>query len=80
MLAAARGALEGLTDPPELLAVSVLTSMDRRQLEATGVERDPATQAELLVRIGMDAGFAGSCARRKKRPHCARSLGRKACW
>ena len=59
MLAAARGALEGLTDPPELLAVSVLTSMDRRQLEATGVERDPATQAELLVRMGMDAGFRG---------------------
>ena len=40
MLAAARGALEGLTDPPELLAVTVLTSMDAAQLAAAGMERD----------------------------------------
>jgi len=59
MLAAARGALDGMTDPPELLAVSVLTSMDQGQLEATGVERHPAAQAELLVRMGMAAGFRG---------------------
>jgi orotidine-5'-phosphate decarboxylase len=59
MLAAARGALEGMTDPPELLAVSVLTSMDQGQLEATGVERHPAAQAELLARMGMAAGLRG---------------------
>jgi orotidine-5'-phosphate decarboxylase len=59
MLAAARGALDGMTDPPELLAVSVLTSMDQDQLKATGVARTPATQAELLVRMGMAAGFRG---------------------
>ena len=60
MLAAARGALDGMTDPPELLAVSVLTSMDEAQLKATGVARTPAAaQAELLVRMGMDAGFRG---------------------
>ncbi len=34
MLAAAKTALAGVAHPPELLAVTVLTSMDRGQLEA----------------------------------------------
>ena len=36
MLVAAREALHGLTDPPELLAVTVLTSMDSAELSAIG--------------------------------------------
>jgi orotidine-5'-phosphate decarboxylase len=59
MLAAARAALEGVADPPELLAVTVLTSMDRAQLNAVGVERSPAEQVELLARMGLDAGMRG---------------------
>jgi orotidine-5'-phosphate decarboxylase len=59
MLAAARGALDGLTDPPELLAVTVLTSMDAEQLSATGVELAPRAQVEALARMGLAAGFKG---------------------
>jgi orotidine-5'-phosphate decarboxylase len=59
MLAAAQGALKGLADPPQLLAVTVLTSMDQAQANAVGLERSPAEQVELLARMGLDAGIRG---------------------
>jgi orotidine-5'-phosphate decarboxylase len=59
MLAAAREAIAGLTDPPELLAVTVLTSMDAAQLQSVGVEHQPGEQVELLGRMGMEAGYRG---------------------
>ena len=59
MLEAARGALEGIADPPELLAVTMLTSMDAGQTQAIGLERTPAEQVELLARMGLAAGMRG---------------------
>lgn len=59
MLSAARQALSGVTNPPELLAVTVLTSMDEPQLLAIGVDRSPATQVELLARMGLESGIRG---------------------
>jgi orotidine-5'-phosphate decarboxylase len=59
MLAAARTALEGLADPPQLLAVTVLTSMDPSQVAAVGVDRTPAAQVEFLARMGLTAGING---------------------
>jgi orotidine-5'-phosphate decarboxylase len=59
MLTAAREALEGVVDPPELLAVTVLTSMDSSQIGAVGVERMPGDQVELLARMGRSAGIRG---------------------
>ncbi len=59
MLAAARAALDGVADPPELLAVTVLTSMDAAQVSAVGVDRSPAEQVALLARMGLDAGIRG---------------------
>jgi orotidine-5'-phosphate decarboxylase len=59
MLAAAQAALEGVTNPPQLLAVTVLTSMDQSQVAAVGVERTPAAQVELLARMGLSAGING---------------------
>jgi orotidine-5'-phosphate decarboxylase len=59
MLAAARAALEGRSDPPKLLAVTMLTSMDQDQLHAVGLERTPAEEVELLARMGMAAGISG---------------------
>ena len=59
MLAAAQGALAGLPDPPQLLAITVLTSMDQAQVHAVGWERSPADQAELLARMGLGAGIRG---------------------
>jgi orotidine-5'-phosphate decarboxylase len=59
MLAAARAALDGVSNPPELLAVTVLTSMDAAQVSAVGLDRSPAEQVELLARMGFDAGIRG---------------------
>jgi orotidine-5'-phosphate decarboxylase len=59
MLAAARAALNGVDNPPELLAVTVLTSMDQAQLNATGVERSPAEQVGFLAGMGFEAGIMG---------------------
>jgi orotidine-5'-phosphate decarboxylase len=59
MLAAARAALDGVANPPELLAVTVLTSMDKTQVNSVGVDRSPAKQVELLARMGLDAGMRG---------------------
>src|ERR1039458_10056404 len=57
MLAAARAALDGLSDPPQLLAVTVLTSMDSAQLNATGLDRSAGDQVALLARTGLAAGI-----------------------
>ncbi|MGA2673270.1 MAG: orotidine-5'-phosphate decarboxylase [Terracidiphilus sp.] len=59
MLSAARAALDGLADPPELLAVTVLTSMDAAQLSAIGLKGTPAAQVERLARMGLAAGMRG---------------------
>lgn len=59
MLAAAKAALDGVDNPPELLAVTMLTSMDQNQVNAIGLGRSPAGQVELLARMGLDAGIRG---------------------
>ena len=59
MLAAAREALAGVEEAPELLAVTVLTSMDAAQGAAVGWSREPADQVELLARMGIEAGIRG---------------------
>lgn len=59
MLRAARAALEGIANPPQLLAVTVLTSMDQAQVSAVGLERTPGAQVELLARMSLEAGVGG---------------------
>jgi orotidine-5'-phosphate decarboxylase len=59
MLSAARAALNGASQPPELLAVTVLTSMDQTQINSTGLDRSPAEQVELLARMGIESGIRG---------------------
>jgi orotidine-5'-phosphate decarboxylase len=59
MLAAARNALEGLPNRPQLLAVTVLTSMDSTQISAVGLDRAPAAQVDLLARMGIGEGIRG---------------------
>jgi orotidine-5'-phosphate decarboxylase len=59
MLAAAKSALDGVANPPELLAVTVLTSMDQAQVNAVGLDRSPAEQVAVLARMGLEAGIRG---------------------
>lgn len=59
MLAAAHQALNNIADPPDLLAVTVLTSMDSAQLKAIGTSRPPSKYVELLAHMGLAAGIRG---------------------
>ena len=59
MLAAAKAALGGVSNPPELLAVTVLTSMDQEQLHAIGIAQSPTQQVETLAKVGLQAGIRG---------------------
>ena len=59
MLAAARDALAGFANPPQLLAVTVLTSMDQAQVNAAGLERSPGEQVQLLARMCLEVGING---------------------
>ncbi len=59
MMTAARDAVSGMSEPPELLAVTVLTSMDSAQLNRSGVNRSPKEQVELLAQAGLEAGIRG---------------------
>lgn len=59
MLSAAQEALAGVANPPQLLAVTVLTSMDEMQLKGVGVQRSAAEQVELLARMGLESGIRG---------------------
>ena len=59
MLTAAREALDVVANPPELLAVTVLTSMDAAALKVSGIDRSPAHQVELLAKMCLEAGIRG---------------------
>lgn len=59
MMAAAAEAAAGLAVAPELLAVTVLTSMDQQQLRAVGVQDSAAEQVLRLARAGWEAGIRG---------------------
>jgi orotidine-5'-phosphate decarboxylase len=59
MMQAAAEAAAGLDSAPQLLAVTVLTSMDAAQLQAVGVSADPADQVLRLAHAGWDAGIRG---------------------
>ena len=59
MLAAAHEAAAACSSPLKLLAVTVLTSMDREQLSATGVPSSPAEQVSRLAAMAYAAGIRG---------------------
>jgi orotidine-5'-phosphate decarboxylase len=59
MLIAARAALAGLPDPPLLLAVTMLTSIDHAQAHAIGFHQSPSELALALARMGVESGVDG---------------------
>lgn len=59
MMAAAVEAAAAMSAAPELLAVTVLTSMDQAQLKAVGVSAPPGEQVLRLARTGWDSGIRG---------------------
>jgi orotidine-5'-phosphate decarboxylase len=59
MLEAAAEAAACLTNPPQLLAVTVLTSMDQLQLAAIGIDHAPENQVLRLANTASEAGITG---------------------
>lgn len=59
MLAAAAEAAGEAETGPALLAVTVLTSMDAKQLAATGIEASPGEQVGRLASMAMASGVQG---------------------
>ena len=59
MLAAAAEAAAKLPNPPRLLAVTVLTSMDAAQLQAVGIEAEARDQVVRLGEMAVAAGVNG---------------------
>ena len=59
MLSAAAHTAAALADPPKLLAVTVLTSMDSVQLAGVGIAADPAGQVLRLARLATSCGIDG---------------------
>lgn len=59
MLRAAAEAAATAPNPPELLAVTVLTSMDLVQLEAAGISVSPREHALKLAGVAMSSGIRG---------------------
>ena len=59
MLAVAADAARNSNRPIQLLAVTVLTSMDAGQLASVGVPASPFDQVALLARVAIDSGLRG---------------------
>jgi orotidine-5'-phosphate decarboxylase len=59
MMAAAQDTLQGFANPPKLIAVTVLTSMDKAQLAGTGVAAEPAEQVRHLAQLAASSGLDG---------------------
>ncbi len=59
MLQAAQAALQTLDNPPKLIAVTVLTSMDKEQLQTTGINIEPMQQVQYLAQLTADCGLDG---------------------
>lgn len=59
MMAAAKEALANYQSAPSLIAVTVLTSMEQQDLQATGLDCAPADQVIRLARLTKDCGLDG---------------------
>jgi orotidine-5'-phosphate decarboxylase len=59
MLVAAREALDGIASRPLLIAVTVLTSLDRGRLAEVGIDTEPKAQVARLAQLAHESGLDG---------------------
>ena len=83
MLAAARDAVDATAaelarQPPLLIAVTVLTSLDDADLAATGIARRRDAQALRLARLAADCGLDGVVCSAQEAPALRAALRRRA--
>lgn len=79
MLDAAREALAALADPPLLIAVTVLTSMDRAQLREIGLDVEPETLVQRLAQLTKDCGLDGVVCSAQEAPLLKQLCGQQFC-
>ena len=77
MMQAAQQALQGFENPPKLIAVTVLTSMDKAQLSGTGVNADPDQHVLHLARLAADSGLDGVVCSAQEASLLRNALGEK---
>lgn len=75
MLAAAREAVESGATRPLLVAVTVLTSMGRGELQAVGIEAAPEQQVLRLAGLAREAGLDGVVCSALEAPALRRAMG-----
>lgn len=75
MMSAAAEAAAGLSAPPALLAVTVLTSMDHTELTGIGVHTPMAEQVLRLGRLALTAGMSGLICSSEELTHLRDELG-----
>jgi orotidine-5'-phosphate decarboxylase len=75
MLTAAQEAASSLANGPQLLGVTVLTSMDETQLSAIGVSASTATEVSLLASLAQAAGLSGLVCSAEETASLRRRLG-----
>ena len=59
MMVAAEAAAQEMDNPPLVLGVTVLTSMNGNDLQEIGITEDPAAQVERLAQLAREAGLRG---------------------
>lgn len=75
MLSAAREALEGLSERPKLIAVTVLTSMGKHDLLEIGIDAEPQDAVLRLARLAGSCGLDGVVCSAREAALLKRELG-----
>ena len=75
MLRAARQALDTLDNPPKLIAVTVLTSMNQAQLHTIGLNNTPAQQVQRLAKLSQACGLEGIVCSAQEAAFLRKTLG-----
>ncbi len=77
MLLAAQDAVNTAAHTPKLIAVTVLTSMDKNQLNSIGLNIDPAIQVQRLAQLTQHCGLDGIVCSAQEAKGLRQQLGQK---
>ena len=79
MMEAARESLAQHSQPPLLIAVTVLTSMSQEDLQEIGITASPAEQVMRLARLTQSSGFDGVVCSAQETSMLSAELGKAFC-
>ncbi len=77
MMRAARRALQGKRNRPKLLGVTLLTSLDAKELHRLGIAGRPAARAVQLAQLAQEAGLDGVVTSAQEAAFIRRACGRR---